>query len=317
MRSAKIIASRRFEVFDEDIPTLEDGKILVRLLRTAICGSDLPYFSGSYDPKSYPFPSGYPGHECMGVVEESLSPEFRSGERVMYYPSNLDGFMEYHLTDPSRLQKLPDEGNPDILLMTQLLGAVAHCAFRLDKPHKKSVLILGQGPVGLLFTALMKNLGAKTIIAVDPYDYRLATATKMGADIVINPQKSDVVGAVSEITKGDMADIVIDAYGQEVDVINQCFDLVCHNGQVAFFGICLEESPGLNFNVFFRKELRMIASVGPDITLDYPYALKMILQNSIDVTPLITHVMPFEEIQKGFEKAVKRDDETIKIVLKF
>jgi threonine dehydrogenase-like Zn-dependent dehydrogenase len=122
---------------------------------------------------------------------------------------------------------------------------------------------------------------------------------------------------VSELTGGALADIVIDAYGQETAVINTCFDLARHNGQVAFFGICLEESPGLNFNVFFRKELRMVASVGPDISIDYPYALDMIMKGAVDVSPLITHVLPFAQIQKGFDMAVGRADNVIKLILDF
>jgi len=134
---------------------------------------------------------------------------------------------------------------------------------------------------------------------------------------VIDPSASSVTENVAELNGGALADIVIDAYGQETAVINACFDLACHNGQVAFFGICLEESPGLNFNVFFRKELRMVASVGPDLAIDYPYALDMILKGAVDVTPLITHVLPFEKIQEGFNVCAGRADKVIKLILDF
>jgi len=86
---------------------------------------------------------------------------------------------------------------------------------------------------------------------------------------------------------------------------------------VAFFGICLEEAPRLNFNEFFRKELRMVASVGPDLSIDYPFALDTILRKAIDVSPLLTHTLPFVDIQKAFEMAVNREDGAIKIVLEF
>jgi threonine dehydrogenase-like Zn-dependent dehydrogenase len=139
----------------------------------------------------------------------------------------------------------------------------------------------------------------------------------MGADHAVNPDRNDLAAAVADITAGAMADIVIEAYGQNVAVINTCFDVARHNGQVAFFGICLDEKPGLNFNVFFRKELRMVASVGPDLSIDYPYALDMIVNRRIDVSPLVTHVLPFEEIQKGFDMAVQRKDNVIKLILDF
>ncbi len=317
MRSAKIVSPRTIEVVQEETPRVKDGKVLVKLLKTVICGSDLPYFNETYSADAYPLPSGCPGHECLGIVEESGSGMYKKDDYVMYYPVFLDGFKEYHLTDPERLQKLPDGGDLNILVMTQLLGCVAHAAFRIDRPYKQDVVIMGQGPVGLLFTALMKNFGAGRIIAVDPLQYRLDVARRMGADICVNPEKEKLDETISGITGGKMADIVIDAYGQKAEAVNKCFDLAGHNGQVAFFGICLEESPRLNFNVFFRKELRMIASVGPDLSADYPYALDMIVKNVIDVKPLITHVMPFENIQSAFEMAVNRSDNVIKIILEF
>jgi threonine dehydrogenase-like Zn-dependent dehydrogenase len=176
---------------------------------------------------------------------------------------------------------------------------------------------MGQGPVGLLFTALMKNFGAKRVLAVDTHDYRLEVARRMGADHIINPKSQNLEKAVADCTDGALADIAIDACGQNVGAINACFDVVRHNGQVAFFGICLEESPPLNFNVFFRKELRMISSVGPDLSIDYPFALDMIVKGAIDVSPLITHILPVEDIQKGFEMAAGRRDKVIKVILEF
>ncbi len=317
MKSAKIVSPRRIEVTEENIPAVGNDMVLVRLQKAALCGSDLPYFSNSFNPASYPFPAGYPGHECMGVVEESKNGLYAPGDRVMYYPPRLDAYKEYHVADPARLQKLPVDGDTNILLMTQLLGAVSHCVFRLDSPYDKNVVVVGLGPVGLLFVSLIKNLSPRCVIAVDPLEYRLDAARRMGADQVINPSKTDPVKAIGDITSGAMADIAIDAYGQQSSVINTCFEFARHNGQVAFFGICLEEAPRLNFNEFFRKELRMVASVGPDLSIDYPFALSMIERGAIDVSPLITHVMPFGDIQRAFDRAVNREDGVIKIVLEF
>ncbi|HNV47853.1 MAG TPA: zinc-binding dehydrogenase [Spirochaetota bacterium] len=317
MRAARITAPRTYTITDEPVPKPGKDQVLVRLLKTALCGSDLPYFANDFPAASYPLPFGYPGHECCGTVEESSHQSFKPGMRVMYYPTDLDAFREYHAVDAARLQRLPSEGDLNVLLMTQLLGAVAHCAFRIDSPYNKTVAIMGQGPVGLLFTALMRLLGAKRIIAIDPLDFRRAAGIIMGADMTLDPRADDVPTAVREATGGTLADIVIDAYGQESAVINACFELARHNGQVAFFGICLDEAPGLRFGTFFRKELRMISSVGPDLSMDYPYALDMITRGAVDVRPLITHVMPFERIQDAFDIAVGRRENAIKIILDF
>ncbi len=319
MKAARITAPRTFEVFDEKEPNLPDGKVMVRLSRTALCGSDFPYFYNDFNPASYPLPPGYPGHECCGTVYKSRNPIFHEGERVMYYPPGLDGYKECHVADPERLQKLPDTSPIDInhLLMTQVLGCVSHAVFRIDRPYAKNVVVMGQGPIGLLFTSQMKRQGARRVIAVDPLGYRLDTARKMGAHATINPDKENLDEKVKELTDGNMADIVIDAFGQKSEVINRCFDIARHGGLVAFFGICLEESPKLAFNTFFRKELRMVASVGPDLGIDYPYALDMIMTGAVDVSPLVTHSMPFEKIQQAFEISVRREENVIKVVLEF
>ncbi len=317
MRTARITAQNTFSIMKESVPRIKEGEVLVKLKRAVICGSDFPYFYMKHPDAAYPLPAGYPGHESLGEVAESKSELFREGDIVMYYPTDLDSYKEYHANSASRLQKLPGGIDLNELVMTQLLGAVAHCAFRIDKPYNKTVAIAGQGPAGLLFTSLMKNFGAKKIITVDPLDYRLEVSKQMGADYTINPDSVNLEESIKEITNGAMVDIVIEVWGQNLRSINQCFDIACHNGLVAFFGISLEESPKLNFNKFFRKELRMISSVGPDLSIDYPYALDMIQRGAVDVKPLITHVLPFEEIQRGFEIAIGRLENAIKVVLTF
>lgn len=316
MRAARIVAPGKISVDDEPIPECPEGYVRVKLLKAAICGSDFPYFSKTYSRESYPLPPGYPGHECLGVIEASKVKQWEEGTLVMYYPPFLDAYKEYHSTPPSRIQAIPNTLPLNELLLTQLLGAVSHCAFRIDKPYNKHVAVMGQGPVGLFFTSLAKYFGARSVIAIDPLDYRLKASKRMGATHTIHPD-DDLIGTITSITNGSLIDIVIDAYGQDVAVINKCFEIAKHNGQVAFFGICLDEAPPLHFNTFFRKELRMISSVGPDLTIDYPYALDMIVKGAIDVTPLLTHDLPFEDIQKGFEIATQRADNAIKIVLSF
>ncbi len=71
------------------------------------------------------------------------------------------------------------------------------------------------------------------------------------------------------------------------------------------------------FVKFFRKELKLIASVGPDPVEDHGLALKLITQGRIDVSPLITHRVPFSDIQRGYEMAERKEDDPIKIIIEF
>jgi L-iditol 2-dehydrogenase len=316
MRVAKIIAPRRIEIFDEPIPELDKGKVLVRLEKAAICGSDLPYFRDKHPDSAYPFASGYSGHECVGVVESSDSLDYNKGDFVLTLPPYLDGFKEYYLVTPDRLMHMPRQKDTSVMLMTQLLGAVVHCCRRINNVWGMNTVVIGQGPVGLLFNSMLKNMGATRVIGVDILDYRLRIAKEMGATHTIDSSKQNVSEIVKDITKGNMADLVVEACGYE-ETLNMSFDLARHDGVVAFFGICLKESPGLNFNQLFRKELRIIASVGPSIEIDYAYALRTIMADQIEVERLITHTLPFVNIQEGFEIAVNRKEEVIKVILEF
>jgi len=316
MLAARIIAPRRIEVFEESVPEPEKGKILVRLEKVAICGSDLPYFRDIHPANSYPFSAGYPGHECVGVVEQSDSSKFNEGDFVLVLPPSMDGFKEYHIITPDRLLHMPRHKDTSTMLMTQLLGAVVHGCRRISDVWGKEVVVVGQGPVGLLFDSMLRNMGANKIIGIDVLDYRLQLAQRMGATHTIDAGGSNVSEVVKEITEGRMADLVVEAIGRE-ETLNMCFELARHNGVVAFFGICLDESPQLNFNELFRKELRIIASVGPSLEIDYMYALRMVLADQIKANNLISHTFTFSEIEKGFDLAINRKEKVIKVVLEF
>jgi threonine dehydrogenase-like Zn-dependent dehydrogenase len=130
-----------------------------------------------------------------------------------------------------------------------------------------NTVVIGQGPVGLLFNSMLKNMGATRVIGVDILDYRLRIAKEMGATHTIDSSKQNVSEIVKDITKGNMADLVVEACGYE-ETLNMSFDLARHDGVVAFFGICLKESPGLNFNQLFpflllisRKGLKLLLIV--------------------------------------------------------
>jgi L-iditol 2-dehydrogenase len=147
MRSARIVAPGKIEVVDEPIPSFGEGQVLIRLLRVALCGSDLPYFSNTFKESSYPMPGGYPGHECLGIVVESKAPEYRKDDLVMFYPrSSMATRNTMRL--PLALQKLPKEGDLNILLMTQLLGCVSHAGLQDRQTVQKNGGRYGAGTGG-------------------------------------------------------------------------------------------------------------------------------------------------------------------------
>ena len=166
-------------------------------------------------------------------------------------------------------------------------------------------------------THLLSNLGAKSVIATDLLDYRLAASKQMHATHTINAAEEDPVTAVEEITLGRMADLVIEVVGHQTETINHCLSLVKRNGTVLAFGVPDEPVYDFEFSSFFRKNVRLISSVGPDAQIDYALAIDMIVQGRIDVSPIITHHLPFTEAQRGFELSFYKKDAAIKVLFDF
>lgn len=320
MKAARLVAPRQWEFIEVDKPQAQGDWMLVRLERVAICGTDQPAYSGI--SPVYPLAPGAPGHEGMGVVEASPAEPNREGERVLLWGFDRGLFQEFVLAPSRGCLRLPSEFAPEIVLMSQLLGTVIHCFYKLGNLIDQRAVVIGQGPVGLLFDAVLRNLGAGQIIAVDPLEYRLEVGRRMGATHLVNPAREEVVEAVRAITGGAMADLVVEAVGREA-TLNLCSRLVRRQGSIAYFGVPNKENyegiVSLRFLEMFGKEVRLITSVGPDPFRDYAVALDWIVQGRLDVRPLLTHLLPFVEIQRGFAMAFDEPEKhrAIKVVLKF
>ena len=312
------MAPRKWELIERDKPVAESGSVLIRIERAAICGTDKQFYCGTEPP--YPHEPGLPGHEAIGTVEFCPSGRYEPGERVLVWGYGLGMFQEYVVAPDERHLRLPKGPEPEVILMSQLLGTVVHCLYKLDNVINKSVVVLGQGPVGQLFNACFRNLGARHIIGVDPLRYRLDIGTEMGATHSVDPGERSVAEAVAEITTGELADIVVEAVGKE-ETFNQAITLLRRNGTIVYFGVPdKDNSEGLiqlRFGEMFRKELRLVTSVGPSPDKDLAVALQWIAEGRIDVRPILTHVLPLEEIQAGFEMAFDKPEQQrpVKIVL--
>ena len=318
VRSARLVAPRKWELFETDIPEPGPHQMLVHLQRTAICGTDKPAWIGLSG--GYPLAPGTSGHEGMGTVVACPSGEYAEGERVLLYGFDRGLFQEYALAnDAGGCIRLPADGEPEVVLMSQLFGTVLHAFYKLGNVIGQDVVVLGQGPVGQLFNATLRNLGARRIIAVDPLAHRLELAPRMGATHTL-PMDDGLQQGVLEITGGELPHMVVEAVGMEAS-FHVAAELVRRGGTILYFGVPnKEEGRGvmsLNFLKMFSNEAHIVTSVGPDPHTDYAVALQWITEGRIDVRPMITHVLPFEQIQEAFEMAFDAQAEhgAVKVVL--
>jgi threonine dehydrogenase-like Zn-dependent dehydrogenase len=179
----------------------------------------------------------------------------------------------------------------------------------------KDTVVMGQGPMGMLIAHALSNLGAKTVIALDRLDYRLQVSPRMRATHTVNVDREDPVEAVRRITEGRMADLAVEVVGHQQETVNTCMDLVKRGGTILAFGVPDDPFYSVDYTKIIRQNLSLIGTIGPDVQDDFPMAMDMITQGRIDVSPIITHVLPFDQVQRGYEMFMNRTDGAIKVVL--
>ncbi|MSQ21736.1 MAG: hypothetical protein EXR53_00280 [Dehalococcoidia bacterium] len=318
MRAARLAGPKRFELVQTELPHLQDGHVLINLQRVSICGSDLRMYDRVLPEEQYPLPVGRPCHECAGVVVESRDDAYRPGQRVIVLPTTHNGLMEYIAEPAYRLIPLPDHGDLSTLLMCQPVGTVMYSCQRIGSVLGKRVVILGQGAIGLAFTQWMAQQGARQVIVTDLLDYRLEAARRAGATHTINPTKEQVAATVAEITHGEMADVVVEAVGRP-ETANIIWDLVRKQGLVALFGLPHdEETFPFRYNAMMDKLPTIVVTVGartPDPTQHIEECVDLVAQGRLDLSHMITHRLPFDQVQRAYDMYSEKLDNIIKVVL--
>ncbi len=318
MLAGQIIAPRQIEMIEIPIPEAGEQQLVVKVEAGAICGSDLPYFlldtsHPSLAGASPPLPPTLSLHELVGTVAQSRSRRFKEGDRVLALPYNHHGLAEYFLTEPDLVVPIP-QGAAERLVLSQPLGTVVHACLKLPNLLGQTAVVLGQGPIGQLFCALLCRMGVLRVIAVDLLSERLEISCKMGATDIVCGDSTVVTEAVWMLTAGLGVDLVVEAVGTE-GTLNLATRLVQRGGIVMAFGLPHRKQYDFAFNDFFYKEGRLINSVGPNVQRDFPIAVEMIAHNLIDVGPLVTHRLPLSRAQDGFLLFAERREAALKVVL--
>lgn len=320
------------------VPSVGPGEALVKVMACGICGSDvLEWYRARTAPRVL-------GHEMSGdIVEvgEGVT-EFAAGDRVFvshHVPcnscrycetghhtmcdtlrsTNFDpgGFSEFlkapRINVENGIFKLPDTLSYETGTFIEPLA----CAVRgqrtasVNKGHE--VLVLGSGISGLLHIALAKATGASRIVASDVSDYRLESAADFGADFSL---RADMEGFVEEsiaANAGRKFHRVIVSTGAPA-AMKQALECVDRGGVVLFY------APGgpdfnlsLPFNDFWKNGVTLTTTYGA-APVDIKEAIELLAAGKIPVEKMITHRLPLEDTQKGFQ-LVADGSESIKVII--
>jgi threonine dehydrogenase-like Zn-dependent dehydrogenase len=282
-----------------------------------MCGSDIPFFTGSKRHKSYPLPVGAPIHECDGRVIESTSSLFQPGDRVIAIPEGDQGLSEFFVAKATKAVKLPvrleDNGTSCLI---QPLSTVINAVDRLGNVEGKSVAVVGLGSIGLFFCWLLKKRGAERIIGIDPLEQRCQAAKGLGATEVISARSLEVLHETRQNPgEWDAPDICIEAVGHQMDTINDCLALVRQRGTVMAFGVPDQPVYAIEYETMFRKNAHLVACVTPNWNEYLEKSRDVFLASRSELEVLVTHRFPIREAARAFTMYEKHDNGILKALI--
>jgi threonine dehydrogenase-like Zn-dependent dehydrogenase len=318
MKAARLVGPRQFEILDVETPSPKQGEVLVRLEYASICGSDLLTYDRVFPEEDYPLRVGLPCHETSGVIEESMDESLQKGQRVVAL-TYTGGLMQYTSIAGGRCIPVPDSVDPRLAVLCQPIGTVVYAVQKLGSVLGKKVVILGQGPIGLGFTDFLSKGGATQVIVSDVVEARLDMARKFGATDTIDASKEDVIEQVKEVTKGELADVVVEACGLH-ETSNQVFHCLKMHGTACIFGMP-HGDPVFPFDwgSMYSKLPNIIvtnsARAGEVVDV-VKVAVELIRQGRIDPGRMITHDVELDNVGRAYELFSRRIEGAVKPIIK-
>lgn len=301
----------RNEVPEPTDDCLEPGEVLVRLNAGAICGSDIPKFLGYHDSDNPD--TGLPGaplHEIVGTVIASRDPGLGEGRRVVGIAKGSRGLSEVIRNPGHFLFPVDDRLNDVEATVVQPASTVLSTMSHAGDLKGKRIAVFGLGPLGLLFTHVVKSLGAADVIGIDRVD-RSDVAAQFGIDRLVQGEVREWARACSVKEAPDM---VIEAIGHRQEHLADAVDAVRDEGRIIIFGLP-EDHYVFPMRRFFRKNLTLWAGT----TRDWQTFLRQGQEYLIDHPGLcdayVTNVYPIGRIEEAFRLYSVPRAGRIKVVL--
>lgn len=339
MRAQVLTEVKHFELKEVPIPQISDDEVLVKVKYCGICGSDWGSYNGKYADEVECIPLTT-GHEVYGTIAEvgKNAQGIAVGDRVTYdictpcgtcyhcrigeplLCSNFKqigihtdgGFAEYVKVPWKNIYKVPDEVSDEKAAFVEPLTACLNASHKMDCTIGRSVVIIGAG-LGIMHAQLAKLRGAAPVIVVDMNADRLAMAKEVVADYVVDASKCDPVEEVMKLTNGVGADFVLEAVGRS-STYEQAFKMVRKGGKVEAFGICAEDDFASLPPVEFVTSEKKISGSCAGIGYDWGDALTLMKYNRVDPTPLISMIVPLEELEDALHE-IRKNPKLVKVLV--
>jgi len=338
VKAAVLVGKEQIRVEERPEPQARPGWVVVAVESASLCGTDSHQYDGRIDT---PFPR-VPGHDFAGRVEsvgegvdESVigmpvavkpslpcedCPECDAGKLLDCQRKKLiglwsDGCMTEKVAVP-RVNLIP---RPDGVEAWQasLLEPIAVGLNTVDRLRillGETVVVLGQGPIGLALTRLCALSGAGQLIVTDARDAPFAVSKAYGATHCINVVNEDPRTVIAELTdRGAGADIVIETSGFPASSA-MCLDLVRKEGKLAHIGWA-NDLPPLPVIPIMAKTLTVFGIGGNGGRGQYERAQELVRTGRLDLEPMVTHRFALDDVAEAFAVAASKRDGAIKVIV--
>ncbi|HUU46731.1 MAG TPA: L-threonine 3-dehydrogenase [Acidobacteriota bacterium] len=332
------------ELIDVDMPRVDPDQVLVRVLATSICGTDVHIYEWEPWAQSRIGAERLPqilGHELAGEVVEvgaavhTVKPgDYISAEThipcghcpqcltgQMHICHNLkifgvdrDGcFAEYAVVPETVVWKNDRSIPPEFTAVQEPLGNAVYCAL-VEPVAGRTVMVVGDGPTALFAVGVARTAGAARVVLAGMEPARLDIARRMGADQVINVLEDDPVRTILDTTGGIGMDVVLEMAGNQ-KAIDAAFRCVRKGGRVSAFGIP-SGSVALDWNNAVVLRGVTVYGINGRLMFDTWITVRNLLASGrLDISPVVTHKLPLSDYAKGFDLMIKSPKTCGKVVL--
>lgn len=341
MKALVLTEYGKFEYVDMPEPDLGDDEVLVKVEACGICGSDVHGMDGSTGRRQPPIVMG---HEAAGVIAElgKAVTRWKKGDRVTFYSTVYCGkcwfcrrgqinlcdnrmvlgvscddyrrhgaFAEYVAVPEHILYPLPDNVTFSQAAMVEALSIAFHAVERTPISPNDTAVVVGAGMIGLLVVQSLRTAGCGKIIAVDVDQNKRDLALKLGADMGLNPNSTDVKQAILDATENRGADVAFEVVGISA-AVGTAIESLRKAGSLTLVG-------NLSAKVDFPLQLavpREVSIYGSCASAgEYPACLDMIADGRINVEALISTVATLAEGAAWFKKLYDRQAGLMKVIL--
>jgi 2-desacetyl-2-hydroxyethyl bacteriochlorophyllide A dehydrogenase len=337
MRAAVLTGIGSVEVQERPDPEARPGWVVVRVDVASLCGTDAHQYEGRIDS---PFPR-VPGHDFAGTVESvgsGLSQEL-VGQSFAVKPSLpcgscaacadgqpldcgskkliglwSDGCLAERIAVPAvNLVPIPDGVPLWAGALLEPFAVALNCVDRLHLVLGDTVLVLGQGPIGLAVARLAAASGAGQLLVTDVREEVFAVSRAYGVTECLDSRDPDLVKQVLDRTGGRGADVVVETSGAPAATAS-VLDLVRKEGTASFIGFA-NDLPGIPVVPMMLKTLTVLGIGGNGGRGQYERALELIRTGRIDLEPLVTHRFGLAEVGEAFDVASTKRDGAIKVLV--